>query len=418
MVAEWMSNAVIAFPVLSSILSLLCAGVLARDARRRPRPDKVIWAIAFLMFALAAGGDAAGRSLGWAPWLARVYYSTGPALVVMFLAIGELYLLSPRVMARYGAGATVLLSAFWVAMVASAPIDQSRLAADGWEAIERGTVMVTVTVLINAIGTTIIVGGTGYSVWRFWRQGIMRNRMIGCACIALGTIAVGAGGTLTRLGHYEYLYIAMSVGVALIFAGVLWTRRPDVVVAGTRQEAEADSLPVNSAAAASPMHAVSSAGIVHLNGHVVDDAGAVPAASAMVSGGGNYHLDPGTPVGYIEGHLLALPDCEVAWICEEWSVPRDGTTVFSRREARRVWALRLRLSPDGMRAFDRHSVTVRRQLAILHDEVLNPAAESDASHSPVVAPGLDVRPERPGPMQESDSDSDIDMYEELAVPYS
>ncbi|HWV34221.1 MAG TPA: hypothetical protein VNZ55_01235, partial [Thermomicrobiales bacterium] len=221
----------IVFPILSSVISLLCGAVLARDARVRPRPDKIVWAIAFLMFALAAGADAAGRSIEWTPWLARLYYATGPALVVMFLAIGELYLLFPRAMARFGVGATVLLSAFWVAMVLSAPIDGSRLAADGWEAIERSTLMVVITVLINSIGTTIIVGGTLYSVWRFWRQRIMRNRMIGCSLIALGTIAVGAGGTLTRLGHYEYLYIAMSVGAALIFAGVLWTRRPDVVVA-------------------------------------------------------------------------------------------------------------------------------------------------------------------------------------------
>ena len=121
----------------------------------------------------------------------------------------------------------MLLSAMWVAMVVNAPIDHSRLSADGWEAIERAPVMVFITVVINAIGTLIIVGGTGYSVWRFWRQGIMRNRMIGCALIALGTIAVGLGGTLTRLGHYEYLYIAMSVGVAS-FSPVCF--RPDALM--------------------------------------------------------------------------------------------------------------------------------------------------------------------------------------------
>lgn len=423
-----MSNAVIVFPVISSIISLMCAGVLARDARRRPRPDKVIWAIAFLMFALAAGADAAGRSLGWTPWLARLYYSTGPALVVMFLAIGELYLLAPRVMARFGAGATVLLSAFWVAMVVSAPIDHSRLSSDGWEAIERGPAMVTITVLINAIGTTIIVGGTGYSVWKFWRQGIMRNRMIGCACIALGTIAVGAGGTLTRLGHYEYLYIAMSVGVALIFAGVLWTRRADVVVARTGQ-VDSQHVPASQslvANAASSKHALSAAGIARSNDHLPEAVESVATEPTLVAGGrgGDQHplLDPGTPVGYIEGYLLSLPDSEIAWICEEWSVPRDGTPVFSRAEAKQVWRMRLRLSSNGMRAFDRHSVTVRRQLAILHDEVLDLPTVSDTlpqGQAGVMA--VSVHEGRSGasdPLRTSDSDAEIDMYEDLAVPYS
>lgn len=421
-----MSNAVIVFPVISSIISLMCAGVLARDARRRPRPDKVIWAIAFLMFALAAGADAAGRSLGWTPWLARLYYSTGPALVVMFLAIGELYLLAPRVMARFGAGATVLLSAFWVAMVASAPIDHSRLSSDGWEAIERGPAMVTITVLINAIGTTIIVGGTGYSVWKFWRRGIMRNRMIGCACIALGTIAVGAGGTLTRLGHYEYLYIAMSVGVALIFAGVLWTRRPDLVVAGAGQ---VDGLHVSASQsqvsdAASSKHALPAPGFARSNGHLSEAVGSVAIEPTPVGGGGDQHprLDPGAPVGYIEGYLLSLPDSEIAWICEEWSVPRDGTPVFSRAEAKQVWGLRSRLSPNGMRVFDRHSVTVRRQLAILHDEVLDLPTVSDTlpqGQAGVMAVSVDEgRSGASDPLRTSDSDAEMDMYEDLAVPYS
>ncbi len=45
---------VIVFPIACSLLSVLCAAVLARDAARRPRPDKIVWSIAFVMFALAA----------------------------------------------------------------------------------------------------------------------------------------------------------------------------------------------------------------------------------------------------------------------------------------------------------------------------------------------------------------------------
>ncbi len=410
-----MSYDVIAFPVISAIISLLCAGVLTHDARRRPRPDKVIWALAFLMFALAAGADAAGRSIAWTPWLARLYYSTGPALVVMFLAIGELYLLFPRVMSKFGAGATVLLTAFWVAMVTSAPIDHARLAADGWEAIERGTAMVVITVLINAIGTIIIVGGTGYSVWTFWRQGIMRNRMFGCALIALGTLAVGAGGTLTRLGHYEYLYIAMSVGVALIFAGVLETRRPDSVVAKPSQSSIASGADGPGPAARSRAPIVAS-----LNGSskpgradLTDDSGNVltgdssPFAVHAMNGEG----DPGSAIGYIEGSLLTLPDNEVAWLCEEWSVPRDATPVLTRSEARQVWKLRQRLTVEGTRAFDRHSVTVRRQLALLHDDVLTSQDLDEAASSGFAAVD-NTRPAHATPEPIND------MYDDLAVPYS
>lgn len=415
-----MPYAVIVFPIISSVISLLCAGVLVHDARRRPRPDKVIWAIAFMMFALAAGADAAGRSIGWTTWLARLYYSTGPALVVMFLAIGELYLLFPRAMSRFGAGATVLLTSLWVAMVVNAPIDHSRLAADGWEAIDRAPVMVLITVLINAIGTTIIVGGTGYSVWKFWRQGIMRNRMIGCAMIALGTLSVGAGGTLTRLGHYEYLYIAMSIGVALIFAGVLSTRRPDLIKA-TASNAAASAQPLATIAPAGiSQFAVNKAiapmpnGVAHADGEPLYDVPAAPTVPAV--------LDPGSAIGYIQDVLLPLSDNEMTWMCEEWSVPRDATPVFSRAEARQVWGFRQRLTPDGMRAFDLHSVMARRQLAILHDEVLavqEPLLQqqlfaSVPHESAIPAPILHSG----HALQESNADATADMYDDLAVPYS
>src|SRR5665811_2591909 len=110
------------------------------------------------MFALAAGADAYGRELGWNEPLARLYYATGPALVVAYLAIGELYLLFPRRMGRFAPGAAILLTAAWVTLVADAPIDAGRLRADGWEAIERGGALRAMAISINSIGTLIIVG--------------------------------------------------------------------------------------------------------------------------------------------------------------------------------------------------------------------------------------------------------------------
>ncbi len=239
------SQPVIIFPIICSILSAMCAVVIFRDALKRPRPDKVVWSIAFAMFALAAGADAAGIALGWTTWLAKAYYASGPALVVAYLAIGQLYLLFPNAMRRFGVGATMLVTALWVSLVVNAPIDNARLAEDGWDAIERGPEMVAVTILINSIGTLIIVGGTAWSVWRFWRSGTHRHRMFGCALICAGTIAVAAGGSLTRFGHYEYLYIAMAVGVAMIFGGVLVSRRPDApAVLANREPSVAPAIAV------------------------------------------------------------------------------------------------------------------------------------------------------------------------------
>lgn len=320
----------IAFPIFCSLLSFLCAGVLARDAHARPRPDKIIWAIAFLMFGLAAGADAAGLAFGWNAALARVYYATGPALVVAYLAIGQLYLLFPQAMRRFGVAATVLVTAFWVSLVISAPIDAPRLAADGWDAIERGPEMVTITIIINTIGTAIIVGGTAWSVWRYWQRGTHRNRMVGCALICAGTLVVAAGGSLTRFGHYEYLYIAMAIGVGMIFGGVLASRRMGVPATGA---STAGDQPV----------------------------GAVATAPTLANASG---------LALIEDLLLGRDDPGIDRFCIEWSVPRDIMATMSRPDARRAWRLRLLLSPASAAAFDALPVGGRRQLATLYLDVL------------------------------------------------
>ena len=54
---------------------------------------------------------------------------------------------------------------------------------------------------------------------------IMRTRMFGCVLLAAGALIVAAGGSLTRLGHEQYLYIAMSIGVTLMYWGYLMTVR-------------------------------------------------------------------------------------------------------------------------------------------------------------------------------------------------
>lgn len=348
----------IAFPLVTALVSVLCAGTVARDALRRPRPDKVIWAVAFLLFAIAAGTDAAGRELGWSVLLARMYYSTGPALVVAFLAIGQLYLLFPHAMRRFGTGATLLISVFWVSMVYNAWIDQGRLPTEGWEAIERGPAMVGITVAINSVGTLIIVGGTLWSVWRFVRRGDSRDKAIGCSLIAAGTIVVALGGTLTRLGHYEYLYIAMSVGVALIYLGVLAGR------------------------------SLRAPGVIPVPPPV--EAGPQPTAEMSPAGAHQALAEVRTALAFIHRILATDDDGEIDRMCTEWSVPRDTAGGLGRAEARRAWRLRTVLDDEGVTLFDRQTVAARKQLTILYCDVLAPERPGSDEITELVPASVDV----------------------------
>lgn len=340
---------VVILPAISALISLSCALVIARDAIRRPRPDKLAWTIAFAIFAIAAGAEVVGSLGEWSVTLARLYYLAGAVLVVGYLALGQLYLLAGRWIARFAPGVTLLVTALAITLVWDAPIDAARLKTDGWDAIERGPGLIALAVTLNGLGTVVIVGGALYSAWRFWRLGIQRHRMIGCVLIAFGTLTVATGGTLTRFGRHEYLYIAMTMGVAIIFAGYLEARRPDAaraIAPGQEPGQQPQRKQVaEGRAALVPLPAIRA-------NHRRSEPPADPA------------------IAFIESTFLPLDDAALAAACRVWSVERRETDVFDRAEARRVWALRLRLSPQAQATFDALSVPAKRQLAELYHEVL------------------------------------------------
>lgn len=335
------TTAVVIFPILSALISALCAGMIARDALRKPRPDKLAWSVAFALFAIASASEAIGSLNDWTPALVRIYYLTGAVLVVGFLALGELYLLAGRAIERFAPGVTVLATAFSAALVFNAPVDHAKLADDGWEAIERSNLLTATTITLNAGGTLVIVGGLLYSAWKFKRLGIYRNRMIGCVLIAAGTLVVAMGGTATRLGQREYLYVAMSIGVATIFAGYLWTRRVEgAPLLEWRSVLPERRLPVAAAQTA-------------------------PVPSVAL---GRLSADPA--LRFIESELLALDDQALELRCAEWSIPRDGQVTLRRDEAIAAWQLRLQLSEPGQARFDALTTPARRQVTDLYRFVL------------------------------------------------
>ena len=348
------------FPALVVLVSVVCAVIIGGDWVRRPRPEKAAWLIAFALFAVAAAAEVAGALTGWTPLLARLYYTTGAILVVGFLGLGELYLLAPGRMVQAGPGIGLFLLAVAVALVSGAPVDEARLAADGWHALSRGPALVIFTIAVNSLGTLIVAGGAIFTAWQFWRRGIFRHRMIGCLLIAVGTLIVALGGTLTRLGRPELLYIAMAVGILVIGAGYLETRRRD---AGASVR---DAI----VPAAGALDAAGAAG-----GAV--DAGEPEADSpAPVPGGDARVVDVTEEAVRFVSDLLRLDAAATAERCAFWSAPAVAGAHFTREQARRVWCLRLALGVAARPRLDALPAATQVQLADLYFDVL--LAESPA----------------------------------------
>jgi len=335
-----------ALPAATAVIAALCAAFVGWDALRRPSPERVIWAVAFMLFTAAAACEVVGAAAGWTPTLARVYYLAGAVLVVGVLALGELYLLLPRGMPAITPGVSLLIVAVAATAVWSAPIDSTRLSEAGWRALERGPFLVALAATINAAGTIVLAGGALYSAWKLRAASGSGRRAAGCVLIAIGTVAVALGGTLTRFGRPEYLYLTMTLGIAIIFAGVVLTRQPQSARSVTE-------------------HARESWRDGDASGHRVR---LIPLSSRPRSERPD-NAETNEGIRFVVERLLSLDDGEIAEACRCWSATPMDSDAMNRLQARQVWALRLALPERARARFDALPIAVQAQLAEIYTEV-------------------------------------------------
>ncbi|HEY7928248.1 MAG TPA: hypothetical protein VIG86_12635 [Candidatus Dormibacteraeota bacterium] len=190
------------------------------------RPAFAAWTGGLLIFAGAAGCQAAGEHFGFNAPLFRAFYLLGGVLGVIWLSMGTLFLLAPR---RVAGIAALLLAAVTLALAVDASIvavDSARLdTAAGvlGDAISRGSPLQLGAVILNIVGTLILVGGSGWSAYRLLRRRGGVDRVVCNVLLTVGALVIAAGfsaakiagASLDSLGVYE------AIGIVVMFVGFL-----------------------------------------------------------------------------------------------------------------------------------------------------------------------------------------------------
>ncbi len=247
------------FPVLTMLplSATVIAGAFAivllnRYFGTRRRPHELMWAIAFLLFAIGAACQVfADVSGGWTSFLARTFYLTGAILNVGFLALGTVYLLFRRKIANIVTALTLVAVAYAIFAVYAVPVNSSALTqshfVDYKDFFSIDVAPRVLAAVFSGGGTIIVIGGALYSGIVFLRKHIMKDRMIGVFLIALGTFLVAVGGTVKgALRNDDYLYPTMVLGVLVMFVGYLQTVRPSQPPVENRVVSKAPELKRNS----------------------------------------------------------------------------------------------------------------------------------------------------------------------------
>jgi hypothetical protein len=203
-------------PLCAGLVALAFAALLLRSLRRRRSGEKVLWALGFLLFAVAAACEAAAQRAGWSPALFRVYYLAGGVLTVAYLGAGSAWLLLPKRGRDVLVGGLVVATAAAAVTVALAGVNAAALAAT---AVGRPPVNSALVghaflwaVALNSFGTLFLVGGSLYSILR--RRRVRANLWIGG-----GALVVALATGLSRADSYSLVYAGQLIGIALMFSG-------------------------------------------------------------------------------------------------------------------------------------------------------------------------------------------------------
>jgi len=208
-------------PILTTVVAVLFAlELFSRYRMKGGGPHLLWWGIGMVTYAVGTFTEAWTTVFGWHPVVFRFWYVAGAFCGGYPLAQGSVYLLMSRRFADRSAVLWTSVIAVGAILVFLSPLDTSLAEAHrlsgkvlGWSWVRL------ITPFINTYAVAFLVGGAILSARRFRREPAFRDRYAGNILIAIGGILPAIGGSFTRAGHVEVLYVTELAGLLLIHRG-------------------------------------------------------------------------------------------------------------------------------------------------------------------------------------------------------
>ena len=231
------ASAVHFIPILTTLLAIPFALEIFRRYRKFPeRLHLLWWALGIATYGVGTLTESLTTLLGWQEPIFRAWYVSGALLGAAPLAQGTVYLMLSRKVAHALTALLIVYVAVASVFVYLSPIDYAvvethRLSGSvfAWQWVRR------FSPFVNLYAVVFLIGGAILSALRYSAVPEMRHRMWANVLIAVGAILPGIGGTATRMGHVEVLYVTELAGMLLTWTGYRMSVRPAVAApAATR----------------------------------------------------------------------------------------------------------------------------------------------------------------------------------------
>ncbi len=218
-------------PIVTTLLAIPFALEIFQRYRQHPeRLHLLWWALGVATYGVGTFTEATTTLIGWNEPTFRAWYISGALLGGAPLAQGTVYLLLSRRTAHALTAVLLVFVAVASAAVVMSPIDYTQVEAHRltgrvleWQWVRR------FSPFVNMYAVVFLIGGAILSALRYSANPAMRHRVIANVLIAAGAILPGIGGTATRMGYTEVLYITELVGLLLTWMGYRMSLRPVAV---------------------------------------------------------------------------------------------------------------------------------------------------------------------------------------------
>ena len=207
-------------PILTSILAIYFSIELIKHYRARPSRYILWWMIGVIAYGVGTITESVNILFGWSELNFRFWYISGALLGGAPLAQGTVYLLVKEKIAN-------VLTAILLVVIVAAAISVILSPVNAAGVVDNtltGKVFVWQWVryyspFINIYAFIFLFGGAVYSAWKYYSGDRTDKRFLGNVYIAIGALLPGIGGSFTRFGYVEVLFVTELIGLSLIYLG-------------------------------------------------------------------------------------------------------------------------------------------------------------------------------------------------------
>ena len=207
-------------PILTTLFGVYFFTVLYSHWKENKYSKHVFWwMIGVLTYVAGTITESVNVLDGFSVANFKAWYITGALLGGAPLAQGTVYLLCKRKTANVLTAILLIIILSAAVLVILSPIKTELITGKlsgkllDWKFIRY------ITPIINLYAFVFLVGGAVYSAIKYAKTKQYRKRFTGNLLIAIGGLLPGIGGSFTKFGYVEILFVTELIGLIFIYLG-------------------------------------------------------------------------------------------------------------------------------------------------------------------------------------------------------